>query len=111
MRSKAENTMKRSHVALGAIALSGLAASALLMTDVASKDGFFSHALAASQLSDTELQGKLQEQGYANIQIVRHEGSHVEVTATKNGQVVKLAVNGTTGPTAVTQARIDFSDG
>jgi hypothetical protein len=89
--------MKRWHVAIGAIALSGVAASALFLTDVASKDGRISRAFAATRLSDSELQSKLQEQGYTNVQILRHEGNRVTATATKNGQNVQLTANGETG--------------
>ena len=48
-------------------------------------------------MTDTEIQQKLQGQGYTNIQIREHDKNHVDVTATKNGKVEKLAVDPQSG--------------
>ncbi len=51
----------------------------------------------AQQVSDAQIKQNLESQGYSNIQISRHEASHVDVTASKNGKTEKLAVNPKTG--------------
>jgi hypothetical protein len=89
--------MKLWHIGLVVGALSGAAAGALVLTDVARNEGFIARALAASQLSDAELQSKLQEQGYTNVQILRRDKNRAVATAMKNGQTMQLAVNGATG--------------
>ena len=58
---------------------------------------FGSATLAFAAMSDTEIQQKLQGQGYSNVKIGEHDKGHVDVTATKNGKVEKLAVDPATG--------------
>ena len=60
-------------------------------------DGWIARTSAAVPLSDSELQSRLEFQGYSNIQNVQHNGDRVVVTATKNGQTGELAVSPTTG--------------
>jgi hypothetical protein len=52
---------------------------------------------AAQQLSDAELQQKLQSQGYSDIRDIRHNGNRVRLTALQNGQRVQLTVDARTG--------------
>lgn len=54
----------------------------------------------AQNVTDAQIKQNLESQGYSNIKISRHEASHVDVTASKNGQVQKLAVNPQTGQIA-----------
>jgi peptidase YpeB-like protein len=53
--------------------------------------------LAFAAMSDAQIQQNLQAQGYTNIKIGEHDKGHVDVTATKNGKVEKLAVDSQTG--------------
>jgi capsular polysaccharide biosynthesis protein len=56
-----------------------------------------SASLSFAAMTDTAIQQKLQGQGYTNIQIRQHDKDHVDVTATKNGKVEKLAVDPQSG--------------
>jgi hypothetical protein len=51
----------------------------------------------ASMMSDTEIKQKLQAEGYSNVQLGKHEGDSIDVTATKNGQRVELHVDAQSG--------------
>ena len=51
----------------------------------------------AQGLSDQQIQQRLQGQGNSDIHISRHEKSHIDVRATKNGRAERLAVNPQTG--------------
>jgi hypothetical protein len=51
----------------------------------------------AQNVTDQQIQQNLEAQGYRDIHISRHEKSHVDVRATKNGQAERLAVNPQTG--------------
>jgi hypothetical protein len=53
--------------------------------------------VAATHLSDAEIQGRLQAQGFSNLQDLQHSGDRVIMTATKDGQTGQLAVNPNTG--------------
>lgn len=52
---------------------------------------------AFAQMNDAQIKQNLESQGYSNIKIGEHESNHIDVTASKNGQVQKLAVNPQTG--------------
>ena len=54
-------------------------------------------SLSFAAMTDAEIQQKLQGQGYTNVQIRQHDKDHVDVTATKNGRVEKLAVDPQSG--------------
>lgn len=54
-------------------------------------------ASAFAAMSDSQIEQKLQQQGYTNIKIGEHDKGHVDVTATKNGAAEKLAVDPATG--------------
>jgi ferritin-like metal-binding protein YciE len=55
-------------------------------------------ALAAGeQMTDAQIQQKLQSEGYTDVRITEHAKDHVDVKATKNGKAEKLAVNPKTG--------------
>ena len=56
-----------------------------------------STGLSFAAMSDAQIQQNLQGQGYTNIKIGEHDKGHVDVTATKNGKVEKLAVDPQTG--------------
>jgi Peptidase propeptide and YPEB domain len=88
--------MNRLRLSLVAAVLSGLAV-AYVAVDASSKDGIIANVFAATALSDAALQTRLQEQGYTNIQNLRHDGKRVSVTATKDGQTAELMVNPSTG--------------
>jgi hypothetical protein len=47
-------------------------------------------------VTEEQVRGELQSGGWANVQIVR-EGRYFEVSAIKNGQIGKLAVDSQTG--------------
>jgi hypothetical protein len=47
--------------------------------------------------TDSQITQSLESQGYSNIQISRHERSHIDVRATKSGKTERLAVNPQTG--------------
>jgi hypothetical protein len=53
-----------------------------------------------SQMTDEQVQQKLQSAGYTNIQIVGHESRRIEATAQKNGATQKLVVDPQTGAIA-----------
>jgi hypothetical protein len=96
-RYQKEKNMKPWRIAIGAVGLSVLAAGALISSGAVNVNGLVTQAFAATQLSDAELQAQLQEQGYSNVHIWRHEGSRVKASAVKNGHAVQLALNGATG--------------
>lgn len=57
-------------------------------------------SLASSQNTpptDSQITRNLESQGYTNVRISRHERSHIDVRATKNGKTERLAVNPQTG--------------
>ncbi len=89
--------MKPSRSAFLTLIILGTGAAALVAVDLSTDSGFLKQALAAPQLPDTELQARLQAQGYTNIQDLRHAGGRVFTTATKDGQTTQVAVNGATG--------------
>jgi hypothetical protein len=88
--------MNRTRLSLVAAALSGLAV-VYLAADFSSNNGVIANVFAATPLSDAELQTRLQQQGYTDIQNLRRDGKRVTATATKDGQTAQLAVNPTTG--------------
>jgi len=51
----------------------------------------------ATPMTDAQIQQKLQSEGYANVQVTKHDRERVDVTATKNGKAEKLSVNSQTG--------------
>jgi hypothetical protein len=51
----------------------------------------------ASTMSETDIKQKLQAEGYSNVQLGKHEGDSIDVTATKNGQRVELHVDAQSG--------------
>jgi peptidase YpeB-like protein len=51
----------------------------------------------ASMMNETEIKQKLQAEGYSNVQLGKHEGDEIDVTATKNGQRVELQVDPQSG--------------
>jgi hypothetical protein len=56
-----------------------------------------SSSLSFAAMTDTDIQQKLQGQGYTNVQIREHDKNHVDVTATRNGKVEKLAIDPQSG--------------
>ena len=54
-------------------------------------------AFAQGMMTDAQIQQKLQSEGYANVQVKKHDKDHIDVTAMKNGKAEKLAVNPQTG--------------
>jgi len=83
---------------LTAAALFGTAASVLVISDSSTSRSAIAQAFAAPQLSDVELQSRLQAQGYTNVQSLKHDGGNlVTVTASKDGQTAQLIVDGATG--------------
>jgi hypothetical protein len=79
--------------ALFAIAIGGFSLGVLWPAGKA----LVAQVVAAPQLSDSELQGRLQAQGFSNLQNLRHEGNRVIVTATRDGQTGQLTVDPRTG--------------
>jgi uncharacterized protein YdbL (DUF1318 family) len=59
--------------------------------------GLSSGAAFAVNLDDAKIQQQLESQGYSNVQIVKREKNHVDVTAMKNGKSEKLEVDSNTG--------------
>jgi hypothetical protein len=51
----------------------------------------------ATGMTDAQIQQKLEAQGYSNVRITDHDKDHVDVTASKGGKPVKLAVNPQSG--------------
>lgn len=51
----------------------------------------------AQNVSDQQIRQNLEGQGYRDIHISRHEKSHIDVRASKNGKAEQLAVNPQTG--------------
>jgi hypothetical protein len=88
--------MNRLQLSLVTAVLSGLAV-AYLAVDSSNNNGMIANVFAATPLSDAELQTRLQQQGYSDIQNLQHDGKRVSVTATKDGQTAQLVVNPTTG--------------
>lgn len=72
--------MRLSTFALGATLLAGTSWAAL-----------------AQDMTDAQIQQKLQADGYTNIGTLKREKGHIDATATKNGQTVKLAIDPKTG--------------
>jgi len=68
-----------------------------------------SRILAAQQLSDVELQSKLQAQGYSGLRDIRRNGNRVHVTVLQNGQSVRLTVDSRTGQ-ALGERGVDDDD-
>jgi len=58
---------------------------------------FLTSTAALAQLSDVDIKAAVQAKGYQNPQITDHDKDHVDVTATKDGKKVKLAVDPQTG--------------
>ncbi len=56
-----------------------------------------SAGLSFAAMTDAQIQQNLQAQGYTNIKIGEHDRGHVDVTASKNGTIEKLAVDPQTG--------------
>ncbi len=54
-------------------------------------------AFAQGMMTDAQIQQKLQSEGYANVQVTKHDKGHIDVMATKKGKAEKLAVNPQTG--------------
>ena len=52
---------------------------------------------SAQNVTDQQIQQNLAGQGYRDVHISRHEKSHIDVRATKNGVAERLAVNPQTG--------------
>jgi hypothetical protein len=52
---------------------------------------------AFAQLSDVDIKSAVEAKGYKNPKITEHGKDHVDVTATKDGKTVKLAVDPQTG--------------
>ena len=48
-------------------------------------------------MSDAQITQRLESQGYSNVKVTAHDKGHVDVTASKNGQNQKLAINPQTG--------------
>lgn len=48
-------------------------------------------------LTDAQITQKLESRGYSNVEIIRHEQTHVDARGTKNGEVEKLSVNSQNG--------------
>ena len=75
-----------------------LSLSGLLISGAAMAQGTSSGATGQSgTMSDSQIRQKLESQGYSNVKITDHDKNHVDVTASKNGQSQKLAVNPRTG--------------
>ena len=73
---------------------------ALAANDTSGTSSGASAQTGSSPMSDSQIQQELQSAGYTNIQGLKHEGDHVNVTATKNGQTTKLVVDARTGHVA-----------
>ena len=56
-----------------------------------------SASVAFGAMTDAQIQQKLQADGYTNVKVGDHDKSHIDVTATKNGKMEKLAVDPQTG--------------
>jgi hypothetical protein len=69
------------------IAAAAAGAAILLLTSTA----------ALAQLSDVDIKAAVEAKGYTNVKITDHDKDHVDVTATKDGKTVKLAVDPQTG--------------
>ncbi len=95
--------MKFARAAVIVAALSGGTALAVVAAD-------HSQVLAAPQLSDSDLQAKLQSQGYTGLQDIRRDGNRVHVTASKDGQAVQLTVNSRTGQVVGNNSTDDDED-
>ena len=54
-------------------------------------------AFAQGMMTDVQIQQKLQSEGYANVQVTKHDKGQIDVMAMKNGKAEKLAVNPQTG--------------
>jgi hypothetical protein len=54
----------------------------------------------AAPMTDTQIQQKLESEGYTNVQITGHEKTQIDATATKNGATQKLSVDAQTGNVA-----------
>ena len=60
-------------------------------------NGLIAQTFAAVPLPDSEIQSRLQAQGFSNVQNLQHDGSRVIVTATKDGLTGQLAVDPSSG--------------
>jgi predicted aspartyl protease len=74
-------------IAMKPVISAAVGAAILLVTSTA----------ALAQLSDVDIKSAVEAKGYTNVKITHHEKSHVDVTATKNGKTMKLAVDPQTG--------------
>jgi hypothetical protein len=98
-------------ITLLAVVLPGLAlATDVMMPRAGINHQIVAQALAAAQLSDSELEARLHAQGYTDIEILRHEGDHLNVTATKDGQETLLTIDPVTGEIARAGSRADDDD-
>lgn len=57
----------------------------------------FTLAQQTNTLSDAQITQEVESQGYSNVQIKERDEDHIDVTATKDGQTMELAVNPQTG--------------
>jgi Peptidase propeptide and YPEB domain len=87
--------MKLSSATLCLTLLAGLPGLAF----AAETSGAAVHAtnVQATSMTDAQIQKKLEADGYTNIKVTEHDKDHIDVKATKNGKIEKLAVNPQTG--------------
>src|SRR5258708_25832736 len=79
-----EALMNRGRTALIAAGLIVVAATSLVVVISSDTNGLVARTFAATQLSDAEIQGRLQSQGFSNIQNLQHDRNRVIVQATRN---------------------------
>ena len=73
--------------------LSTICLSALLLSGTAA----LAQTTQSGIMSDAQIKQTLESQGYTNVRVTEHDKNHVDVTASKNGQTQKLAVDPRTG--------------
>lgn len=87
--------MRFSTAALGILLLAG--SSGLAFAAGTTSTAIVATTVQATSMTDAQVQQKLQAEGYTNVQVTKHERTHIDVMATKNGKAEKLAVNPQTG--------------
>lgn len=87
--------MRFSTAALGGLLMAGSSGLALAAGGISAPGS--ATTVQATPMTNAQIQQKLQSEGYTNVQVTKHDKSHIDVTATKNGKTEKLAVNPQTG--------------
>jgi predicted aspartyl protease len=87
--------MRSPIAAFGLILLTG--SSGLVLAAGATATAGLVTAVQSVTMTDTQIQQKLQSEGYTDVRITEHERGHINVTATRSGKAEKLVVNPQTG--------------